>query len=303
MFLSDVVTKENGEYFYLDKITSLWDDIEYNNLTKEGNIEFQNGKKPVKLLQRLINLSTNTNDIVLDFFSGSASTAHAVMQLNEEDGGNRKFIMVQINEEVNEKSEAYKFLNEIKKPTNICEIGKERIRRAGEKIKKEIEEKNKKVKDGEELKEVPDIGFRVFKTADTNINWRKIRNISNYNDLPFNEPDRLDFIENYNDKDIVYEVLLRQRDLPLSEKLELLSAIGDRTYLYASSYLVCLETNVTETLIKELANLNPLPVKFIFRDSAFKSDINLKESTFRYLKTLVEKNSGMNKRTYTIEFI
>ena len=101
----------------------------------------------------------------------------------------------------------------------------------------------------------------------------------------------------------MYEVLLRQRDLPLSEKLELLSAIGDRTYLYASSYLVCLETNITETLIKELANLNPLPVKFIFRDSAFKSDINLKESTFRYLKTLVEKNSGMNKRTYTIEFI
>ena len=211
--------------------------------------------------------------------------------------------MVQIDEPIKTDTEAYKFLNEIKKPTNICEIGKERIRRAGEKIKKEIEEKNKKVKDGEELKEVPDIGFRVFKTADTNINWRKIRNISNYNDLPFNEPDRLDFIENYNDKDIVYEVLLRQRDLPLSEKLELLSAIGDRTYLYASSYLVCLETNITETLIKELANLNPLPVKFIFRDSAFKSDINLKESTFRYLKTLVEKNSGMNKRTYTIEFI
>ena len=303
MFLSDVVTKENGEYFYLDKITSLWDDIEYNNLTKEGNIEFQNGKKPVKLLQRLINLSTNNNDIVLDFFSGSASTAHAVMQLNAEDGGNRKFIMVQIDEPIKTDTEAYKFLNAINKPTNICEIGKERIRRAGEKIKIEIEENNKKVKDGEELKEVPDIGFKVFRTADTNINWRNIRNISNYTDLPFNEPDRLDFIENYNDKDVVYEVLLHQRDLPLSEKLELLSAIGDRTYLYASSYLVCLETNVTEILIKELANLNPLPVKFIFRDSAFKSDINLKESTFRYLKTLVEKNSGMNKRTYTIEFI
>ena len=225
------------------------------------------------------------------------------MQLNEEDGGNRKFIMVQIDEKVKEDTEAYKFLNEINKPTNICEIGKERIRRVGEKIKKEIEEKNKNLKDEEELKEVPDIGFKVFRTADTNINWRKIRDISNSESLPFNEPDRLDFIENYNDKDVVYEVLLHQRDLPLSEKLETLDTIGNRTYLYASSYLICLETDITENLIKELADLNPLPIKFIFRDSAFKSDINLKESTFRYLKTLVEKNSGMNKRTYTIEFI
>ena len=261
--------------------------------------------KPSSLIYFFIKSLTylDKDSIILDFFSGSGTTADAVMQLNEEDGGNRKFIMVQIDEKVKEDTEAYKFLNEINKPTNICEIGKERIRRVGEKIKKEIEEKNKNLKDEEELKEVPDIGFKVFRTADTNINWRKIRDISNSESLPFNEPDRLDFIENYNDKDIVYEVLLRQRDLPLSEKLETLDTIGNRTYLYASSYLICLETDITENLIKELADLNPLPIKFIFRDSAFKSDINLKESTFRYLKTLVEKNSGMNKRTYTIEFI
>ena len=261
--------------------------------------------KPSSLVYFFIKSLTylDKDSIILDFFSGSGTTADAVMQLNEEDGGNRKFIMVQIDEKVKEDTEAYKFLNEINKPTNICEIGKERIRRVGEKIKKEIEEKNKNLKDEEELKEVPDIGFKVFRTADTNINWRKIRDISNSESLPFNEPDRLDFIENYNDKDVVYEVLLHQRDLPLSEKLETLDTIGNRTYLYASSYLICLETDITENLIKELADLNPLPIKFIFRDSAFKSDINLKESTFRYLKTLVEKNSGMNKRTYTIEFI
>ena len=261
--------------------------------------------KPSSLIYFFIKSLTylDKDSIILDFFSGSASTAHAVMQLNEEDGGNRKFIMVQIDEKVKEDTEAYKFLTEIKKPTNICEIGKERIRRAGEQIKKEIEEKNKNLKDEEELKEVSDIGFKVFRTADTNINWRKIRDISNSESLPFNEPDRLDFIENYNDKDVVYEVLLRQRDLPLSETLETLDTIGSRTYLYASSYLICLETDITENLIKELADLNPLPIKFIFRDSAFKSDINLKEGTFRYLKTLVEKNSGINKRTYTIEFI
>lgn len=261
--------------------------------------------KPSSLIYFFIKSLTylDKDSIILDFFSGSGTTADAVMQLNEEDGGNRKFIMVQIDEKVKEDTEAYKFLTEIKKPTNICEIGKERIRRAGEQIKKEIEEKNKNLKDEEELKKVPDIGFKVFRTADTNINWRKIRDISNSESLPFNEPDRLDFIENYNDKDVVYEVLLHQRDLPLSEKLETLDTIGNRTYLYASSYLICLETDITENLIKELADLNPLPIKFIFRDSAFKSDINLKESTFRYLKTLVEKNSGMNKRTYTIEFI
>ena len=299
----DYEKSENVFLNLLDNQGSLKTAKDYLKNTLDFSREIFDTPKPVELIEQLLNISSKKDSIILDFFSGSGTTADAVMQLNAEDGGNRKFIMVQINEKVNEKSEAYKFLNEINKPTNISEIGKERIRRAGEKIKTEIEENNKKVKDGEELKEVPDIGFKVFRTADTNINWRNIRNILNYTDLPFNEPDRLDFIENYNDKDIVYEVLLRQRDLPLSEKLELLSAIGNRTYLYAGSYLVCLETNITETLIKELANLNPLPVKFIFRDSAFKSDINLKESTFRYLKTLVEKNSGMNKRTYTIEFI
>ena len=304
VFGKDETIQPRQKYFLRENMEESVSSLLYYGGNDEvlGGI-FEN-PKPVNVSKKIIStLCKGSEDVILDFFSGSGTTAEAVMQLNAEDGGNRKFIMVQIDEEVNEKSEAYKFLNEINKPTNISEIGKERIRRAGEKIKKEIEENNKKVKDGEELKKVPDIGFKVFRTADTNINWRNIRNISNYTDLPFNEPDRLDFIENYNDKDVVYEVLLHQRDLPLSEKLELLSAIGDRTYLYASSYLVCLETNITETLIKELANLNPLPVKFIFRDSAFKSDVNLKESTFRYLKTLVEKNSGMNKRTYTIEFI
>ena len=299
----DYEKSENVFLNLLDNQGSLKTAKDYLKNTLDFSREIFDTPKPVELIEQLLNISSKKDSIILDFFSGSATTADAVMQLNAEDGGNRKFIMVQIDEEVNEKSEAYKFLNEINKPTNISEIGKERIRRAGEKIKTEIEENNKKVKDGEELKEVPDIGFKVFRTSDTNINWRKIRDISNSESLPFNEPDRLDFIENYNDKDVVYEVLLHQRDLPLSEKLEVLSTIGDRTYLYASSYLVCLETNITETLIKELANLNPLPVKFIFRDSAFKSDINLKESTFRYLKTLLEKNSGMNKRTYTIEFI
>lgn len=299
----DYENSENVFLNLLDNQGSLKTAKDYLKNTLNFSREIFDTPKPVELIEHLLKISSKKDSIILDFFSGSGTTADAVIQLNAEDGGNRKFIMVQIDEKVKEDTEAYKFLTEIKKPTNICEIGKERIRRAGEQIKKEIEEKNKNLKDEEELKKVPDIGFKVFRTADTNINWRKIRDISNSESLPFNEPDRLDFIENYNDKDVVYEVLLRQRDLPLSETLETLDTIGSRTYLYASSYLICLETDITENLIKELADLNPLPIKFIFRDSAFKSDINLKEGTFRYLKTLVEKNSGINKRTYTIEFI
>lgn len=273
---------------------------EIDKILKRGVFDYV---KPSILIKDILKMVGNKNGIIMDFFSGSATTAHAVMQLNAEDGGNRKYIMVQLPEEVDEKSEAYKFLKENNKPTNICEIGKERIRRAGELIKKEIEESNKQLQLGEEPKKVPDIGFKVFRTADTNINWKKIREVSKDNVMKFDDPDMLDFTLGFNDKDVVYEVLLRQRDLPLSEKLVTLTDIGSRTYLYADSYLVCLETKVTEELIENLAELNPLPIKFIFRDSAFGSKIGLKEETFRKLKTLVEKNSGLTKKAYTVEFI
>lgn len=314
--------RENGTYIVYEKIrdnspketqyTSLFKDKYVNSKGAEllKNLFVQERaifdySKPVELLLDLLIMGTklNKNSIILDFFSGSATTAHAVMQLNAEDRGNRKYIMVQLPEEVDEKSEAYKFLKENNKPTNICEIGKERIRRAGELIKKEIEESNKQLQLGKEPKKVPDIGFKVFRTADTNINWKKIREVSKDNVMKFDDPDMLDFTLGFNDKDVVYEVLLRQRDLPLSEKLVTLTDIGSRTYLYADSYLVCLETNVTEELIEKLAELNPLPIKFIFRDSAFGSKIGLKEETFRKLKTLVEKNSGLTKKAYTVEFI
>lgn len=284
--------------------------------------------KPVSLLKYILNFIKDLDYTVLDFFSGSATTAHAVMQLNAEDGGNRKFIMVQLNELTydgkkekyidndGEEQERYIIDKETGYPLvakdsearkegfyTICEIGKERIRRAGELIRKEIEESNRQLQLGEEPKKVPDIGFKVFRTADTNINWKKIREVSKDNVMKFDDPDMLDFTLGFNDKDVVYEVLLRQRDLPLSEKLVTLTDIGSRTYLYADSYLVCLETNVTEELIEKLAELNPLPIKFIFRDSAFGSKIGLKEETFRRLKTLVEKNSGLTKKAYTVEFI
>jgi adenine-specific DNA-methyltransferase len=116
-------------------------------------------------------------------------------------------------------------------------------------------------------------------------------------------PDLADFTFGFNDIDVVYEIMLRQKDIHLSENLEVLSNIGARTYLYGSAYLICLETDITEELISQLAGLNPLPIKFVFRDTAFKDDIDLKDDTFRLLKSLIDRNSGANKSTYTVEFI
>ena len=105
------------------------------------------------------------------------------------------------------------------------------------------------------------------------------------------------------DIDIVYEILLRQRDIHLSEKVELLSDIGERTYLFADSYLVCLEKTITKELIEKIASLDPLPIKFVFRDSAFEDNISLKDEAIRRLKALIDKNSEGNKVVYTVEFI
>ena len=254
--------------------------------------------KPHKLISYFLDISIEKYDIILDFFSGSATTAHAIMQLNSEDNGNRKYIMVQLPETTDEKSEAFKAGYK-----NIAEIGKERIRRAGEKIKQEIEEYNSNLKLGEEPKKVPDIGFKVFKVDDTNIKWYDLENFNEESQYSFDDPDSLDFMLGSNDIDIVYEIMLRQNDIPLSERLEVLTDIGNRTYFYASTYLICLETEITEEMVEKLASLDPLPIKFVFRDSAFKDNISLKDETFRKLRSLIERNSGESKVSYRVEFI
>lgn len=275
--------------------------------TETGNDDFKkifnpsifSYPKPIDLIKHFISISKNENSIILDFFSGSATTAHAAMQLNSEDGGNRKFIMVQLPEKTDENSEAYKSGYE-----NICEIGKERIRRAGDQIKVEVEKHNSQLKEGDEPRIIPDIGFKVFRTSDTNIKWNMVDSLGQMDiEKMTHTPDLVDFNLGANDIDIVYEIMLRQKDIPLSEKIEQLTDIGSRTYLYGSAYLICLETDITEELVNKLAAIEPLPVKFVFRDSAFKADIALKDETFRRLKTLIERNSGASKKTYTVEFI
>ena len=270
-----------------------------NEIISFFNYKIFEYSKSTKLLNRLIKIgNVYDNDVILDFFSGSATTAHAVMQLNSEDDGNRKYIMVQLPETTDEKSEAFKAGYK-----NIAEIGKERIRRAGEKIKQEIEEYNSNLKLGEEPKKVPDIGFKVFKVDDTNIKWYDMENFNEESQYSFDDPDSLDFVLGSNDIDIVYEIMLRQNDIPLSERLEVLTDIGNRTYFYASTYLICLETEITEEMVEKLASLDPSPIKFVFRDSAFKDNISLKDETFRKLRSLIERNSGESKVSYRVEFI
>lgn len=155
--LGEIPYKKPKTIFYKPEYSS-------GNGTSELKKLFDNNKpfefpKPTSLIKDFLHLGISKNDeIILDFFSGSATTAHAVMQLNAEDGGNRKYIMVQLPENCTEKTEAYKFLESINKPKNICEIGKERIRRTGAKI---LEEN----KDKDAIKSL-DVGFKVFRLED-----------------------------------------------------------------------------------------------------------------------------------------
>lgn len=242
MFLSDVVEKINGIYYYMDKVTSLWDDIDYNNLTKEGNMEFPNGKKPIKLLQRLLSLSTDSDSIVVDFFSGSGSTAHATMQQNLEDNGKRKFIMIQLPEQT-----------ESKEFPTICEIGKERIRRAAKKI---AEENPSATFDG---------GFRVLKLDESNM-----KDVY-YSAGDYNQ-DMLAMLESNikddrNDLDLLFGCLL-EWGLPLSMPYTSETIEGCTVHTYNEGDLVaCFNENIPDSVVKAIAKRQPLRV--VFRDSSF----------------------------------
>lgn len=204
--------------------------------------------KPVKLITRLLQIGSNPEDIVLDFFSGSATTAHAVMQLNAEDGGNRKFIMVQLPEETDEKSEAYKAGYK-----NICEIGKERIRRAAKKI---AEENPNATFDG---------GFRVFKMDESNMNDVY------YSPAEYSQ-DLLSMLESNvksyrNDLDLLFGCLL-EWGLPLSMSYTSESISGCTVHTYNDGDLIaCFDENIPDEVIKMIAKKQPL--RAVFRDSSF----------------------------------
>ena len=299
MFLSDAVTRIDGEYFYLDKITTLWDDILYNNLAKEGDVDYSNGKKPIFMINRLIEMIANKNDIILDFFAGSASSAHATVEMNKKKNLGLKFIMVQLPEDLDE---SYKnadsngkkdikvlldYLDKMQKPHLLTEIGKQRLRNVGKQILEQVEnDKEKSHTDSslltqtlfsnEEEKSLDfsnpcdnkklDIGFRVLK-CDT----------SNMEDVYYT-PDHLDkqdlFKNNIKSdrtaEDLLFQVML-DLGIMLSSKIETKQIDGKTVYYVGGNYLAaCFDEDLTEETITKIAKEKPY--YFVMKDSSMAND-------------------------------
>ena len=216
--------------------------------------------KVVNIVKEHIYSFTKPKDIILDFFSGSATTAHAVMQLNAEDAGNRRFIMVQLPEPTDETSEAFKAGY-----MNICEIGKERIRRAGEKIKEEK---------GLEAMNL-DVGFKVLKLDSSNIRkWQP-----DYNDL---EQSLMDYVDNYvegrTELDVVYEIMLKY-GLDLTYPVDEFTIAQKKVYSIGFGMLmICLydeiTTEVAKGILGKIKELSPESSRVVFKDNGFKTDSN-----------------------------
>lgn len=244
-------------------------------------VKFDN-PKPINLMKHLINVCTNKNDIILDFFSGSATTAQAIMEINAEDGGNRKYIMVQLPEPTIANSEAFKAGFK-----NICNIGEERINKSGEKIKDELENFNKQLKINEEQKKVPDIGFKVFQLDSSNIKkWNP--------DTKDLEQTLLDQINNYvegrTEEDVLYEIILKC-GLDLTVPVEELNIHGKKVYSVGmGALIVCLDNDITLEVANEIAKLDTVfedkqNVTVVFKDNGFKDDsvkTNIKETIRGY---------------------
>lgn len=241
-----------------------------------GESVFSN-PKPLRYLARILQLGSNENDVILDFFSGSATIAHAVMDLNTEDNGNRKYICVQLPEETDKKSEAYKAGY-----SNICEIGKERIRRAGEKIKADNPDKD--------LSNL-DIGFKVYKLDSSNIKeWD-----SDFDNLEANLLDSIDNIKSdRTSEDLLYEILLKY-GLDLTLHVEEKTIAGKTVYnIGFGALVVCLDDEITIDVVEAIAEFIKEQVVYdeekkkrharvVFKDKSF-ADTNVKTNAIQVLK-------------------
>ena len=261
--------------------SNLWIDLEKTGHNRQAKYELLkiipedifDTPKPVRFIKYMIEISgLQSDEIILDFFSGSATTADATMQFNAENGGNRKFIMVQLPEPTDLKSEAYK--NGYK---TIAEIGKERIRRAGEKIKEENADKE----DIENL----DIGFKVFKLDSSNIKaWDP-----DYEDIEKSLWDTVNNIkEGRTEADLLYEILLKY-GLDLTLPIEELELAGKKVYVVGlGSLVICLDEQITLDTVEEIAKLKEKYeaddlMRVVFRDNGFK-DAEVKTNAIQILK-------------------
>ena len=236
--------------------------------------------KPTSLVKFLMHMHTSGDDIILDFFSGSATTAHAVMQLNAEDGGHRKFIMVQLPEKCDEKSEAYKAGYK-----NICEIGKERIRRAGEIILKEQLANDNSTLNSPNSK--LDIGFRVLKLDSTNM--KDVYYAPGDYDQDFLHQLESNIKDDRTDLDLLFGCLIDWGlSLSLPYKFEQIDGCTVHTY-NDGDLIACFDANVPESVVKEIAQRKPL--RAVFRDSGFASSPE-KINMFEIFKLYMPEDAG-----------
>ena len=272
-----------GTYFYRSYLQS---SIVMEELLGKGVFEYP---KDHEIIKRMINYVTSQDALVLDFFSGSATTAHAVMQLNAEDGGHRKFIMVQLPEKCDEKSEAYKAGYK-----NICEIGKERVRRAGEKILKEQLANNNSTLNSPNSK--LDIGFRVLKLDSTNM--KDVYYAPCDYDQDFLHQLKSNIKDDRTDLDLLFGCLI-EWGLPLSLPYKSEQIDGCTVHTYNDGDLIaCFDANVPESVVKEIAQRKPL--RAVFRDSGFESSPE-KINMFEIFKLYMPEDAGdISKRVRVI---
>ena len=257
--------------FYLEGRTkrpsNLWNDIEGN---KKAQIDLKelipekvfDTPKPIELITRICQISgVSSGDIVMDYFSGSATTAQAVLKLNSQDNGQRKFILVQLAEQTDPSTEAYKAGY-----TNICEIGKERIRRAGQKIVKERENSEGGLFEDTESNTKLDVGFRVLKLDSSNMNDVYYRP-EKFSEQLIKEDN---VKEDRTPEDLLFQVML-ECNLPLSAKIQTEKIAGKEVFSVNNGYLVaCFDEDVNEQVIKDVAKQKPY--YFVMRDSSLASD-------------------------------
>lgn len=275
-----IVKKGNGfqlEYMERTKAISTLEFIEneYSNDNSKKNITqvfdaaVFDYSKPVELLRTITSYATSTSDLVLDFFSGSATTAHAVMKLNAEDGGHRKFIMVQLPEKTDEKSEAYKAGYK-----NICEIGKERIRRAGKQILSaggQLSMDRVRLDTNSTLNtpnSTLDVGFRCLRLDSSNM-----ENVY-YTPDEVSQQDLFSLVDNVKPdrtpEDLLFQVMLDLGVL-LSSPIEVKEIAGKKVFNVAEGFLLaCFDHDVTEETVKAIAQMKPYYA--VFRDSSMAND-------------------------------
>ncbi len=297
--------------------TSLWDFTPLNTAGSQemenifGNLTTFENPKPTGLILETIKAGTNPDDIILDFFSGSSTTAHAVLDLNKEDGGNRKFIMVQLPEPCDKNSEAFKAGYK-----NITEIGKERIRRVIKKIQTEHTEKEQENQTGvthlnlktslrgtkqsvrydeSQLRnscQKLDLGFKVLKLDQSNFKiWDGSDSEISETELAQQLEPHIDHINpKATQEDILYELLLKAGFLP-TEKVETLKLADKTVFSIAEGILlICLEDEITRNLIDAIAEAEP--IQFICLDKGFQGNDQLKANA---VQTFNARNQGRDK--------